>query len=187
MEGKPMLKALDVANFFVEMAKRTPEDEMTNLRVNKLLFFAQGLSLINLKRPLFEEDIQAWDFGPVVPSVYRTFKICGSERIHEPAGDFSFDMFSSDEIDVLLDVIRDFGQYTTSKLVRLTHAKGTPWDTVYQKDTPNIIISKESMKSYFLREVREKPSPKYNQDTDCIGYRDEDGYLVLPKDCDDDE
>ena len=45
-----MLKALDVANFFVEMAKRTPEDEMTNMRVNKLLYFAQGLSLTTLER-----------------------------------------------------------------------------------------------------------------------------------------
>ena len=187
MEGKPMLKALDVANFFVEMAKRTPEDEMTNMRVNKLLYFAQGLSLTTLERPLFEEDIQAWDFGPVVPSVYRAFKVCGSEKIHEPAGEFSFDRFSSEEIDILLDVVRDYGQYTTAKLVRLTQAEGAPWKTVYQKDTSNIVISKESMKSYFLRELRESPSPKYNPETDFIGYRDEDGCLVLPKEWDDDE
>ena len=43
------------------------------------------------------------------------------------------------------------------------------------------------MKSYFLRELRESPSPKSNPETDFIGYRDEDGCLVLPKEWDDNE
>jgi hypothetical protein len=43
------------------------------------------------------------------------------------------------------------------------------------------------MKPNFLHEVGEKHSPKFDLDSHCIGYRDEDGYLVLPKDWDDDE
>ena len=68
-----MLKAIDVANFFVDLANSDPDDCMTNLRVNKLLYFAQAWSVVRRNKPLFEEDMQAWKYGPVVPEVYTAF------------------------------------------------------------------------------------------------------------------
>ena len=76
-----MLKAIDVANFFVDLANSDPDDCMTNLRVNKLLYFAQAWSVVRRNKPLFEEDMQAWKYGPVVPEVYTAFSACGRERI----------------------------------------------------------------------------------------------------------
>ena len=68
-----MATALDVANFFIDSAKDT-EDPMTNMRVNKYVYFAQGYALAKLGRPLFKDEIQAWEHGPVVPALYQLFK-----------------------------------------------------------------------------------------------------------------
>ena len=69
-----MAKAIDVAKFFIEIVANTPnEDAMTNLRLNKLLYFAQAGSISSLGYTLIEEDFEAWDLGPVVKSVYKTF------------------------------------------------------------------------------------------------------------------
>lgn len=182
-----MIRALDVANFFIDLANNTPEECMTNLRVNKLLYFAQGWSLAKLGRPLFKEAIQAWDLGPVVPSVYHAFKPCGSERIRDAEQNSIPDKFTSEQIDVLLDVVRTYGQYSTPKLIAITHEKGSPWERVYQKDTRNICIPNESMKEYFLKQKIDTFTFQYDADKDVVGYRDEEGCLVLPKDWDDDE
>ena len=180
-----MLKALDVANFFVDLANNTVEECMTNLRVNKFLYFAQAWSLVRLNKPLFEEEIQAWQLGPVVPSVYRAFQPCGYDRIKDVATDYSLEAFSPEQIELLLDVARYYGQYSSTKLIDMTHEKGGPWDEVYEMGVPFIVISKDNMKNYFSKE--ELPSFKftYNPETDVIGHRDAEGYLVLPKEYDD--
>lgn len=182
-----MLRALDVANFFIELANNVPEECMTNLRVNKLVYYAQGWALAKLGRPLFNEDIQAWKLGPVIPSVYQAFKPCGSDIIRNAEGDNTYDMFTSEELDVLLEVFRTYGQYTTYKLINMTHEKGTPWDIVYSEDTLNIPIPQESMREYFLNKKMDTFTLKYDKNKDVIGYRDSEGCLVLPKDWDDDE
>ena len=182
-----MAKAIDVANFFVDMANCDPDDCMTNLRVNKLLYFAQAWSLVRLGRPLFDEDIQAWTYGPVVPSVYQAFKACGRERIQSVFGDYSADVFSGDELSLLLDVLNEYGKYTSPALVGITHKEGSPWREVF---TPNAnrVIGQEALRDYFRQET---PLPAFDaaisEEGDYAGYRDADGYLVLPADMDDAE
>lgn len=182
-----MLKALDVANFFIDLTKDDPEDVMTNLRVNKLLYFAQGWSLVRNSEPLFEDEIQAWKYGPVVPAVYRTFSEHGHNRIATVRGEYSPDLFSSEQLELLLDIAREYGQYTSSALVGITHRAGTPWKKVYTEGKNNP-ITQESMRGYF---AGEKPLPTFEIDDnedDYVGYRDpETGHYVLPADWDDDE
>lgn len=54
------LSALDVANFFINLSCNSEEEEMTNLRLNKILFFAQAWSLVRFNKGLFVEDFHAW-------------------------------------------------------------------------------------------------------------------------------
>lgn len=182
---RSMLKALDVANFFVELANGTAEECMTNLRINKFLYYAQAWSLVRFNKPLFEEEIQAWDYGPVVPSVYHTFKPCGYDRIKDIATDYSLEKFSPEQIELLLDVARYYGQYSSNKLIDMTHEKGGPWEEVYKIGVPCITISKERMKNYFSKKELTSFTFTYNPETDVVGYRDTDGVLVLPKEYDD--
>ncbi len=181
-----MAKAIDVANFFVDVTSNDPEDAMTNMRVNKLLYFSQAWSLVRLGRPLFEDDeIQAWQYGPVAPGVYRAFSEYGRERIRKVAGDYSWKVFSVDETELLLDVLREYGIYTSAALVKLTHRKGSPWSEVYAPGC-NATITNESMKTYYSAQ---EPLPEFTfPEVEEVGYRDpDDGLLVLPADWDDDE
>ena len=180
-----MLKAIDVANFFVDLANSDPDDCMTNLRVNKLLYFAQAWSVVRRNKPLFEEDMQAWKYGPVVPEVYTAFSACGRERIASVSGDYSLNSFSSDELDLLIDVARQYGNYTSSTLVDFTHEKNGPWDKVYVEGQKNI-ISKESLKTYFSQQNTLKSFSLPEAMESYVGYRDSaDGLLILPKEYDD--
>lgn len=54
---------------------------ISNLKLQKILYLIQAYSLIQTKRPCFSEDIEAWDFGPVIPDVYRKYKQFGSTDI----------------------------------------------------------------------------------------------------------
>jgi uncharacterized phage-associated protein len=65
--------ALEVAKWFTKWADFNDAD-MTNMKLQKLLYYAQGQYLAEHEEPLFDEDIEAWSHGPVVPSVYRAFK-----------------------------------------------------------------------------------------------------------------
>lgn len=76
-----MSKAIDVANYFLATLGSDSESDVTNLKLQKLCAYAQAVSLAFLGQPLFEEDLEAWTHGPVVPSVYRVFKKCEKEPI----------------------------------------------------------------------------------------------------------
>ena len=71
-----MLKAIDVANFFIYLLsdKEDEENDLTNMKLNKLTYYAQGQFLKTNGKPLFSEGIEAWIHGPVVPSVDCEFK-----------------------------------------------------------------------------------------------------------------
>ena len=140
-----MYKAVDIANFFITVF-RYDEEYPTNLKLNKLVYFAQGHALARLGRPLFDEDIYAWQFGPVVPSVYQEFKKYGREGVSMI--DSELPEFSSEEAELLIDVARTYGQFTGSSLTAKTHIEGSPWSQVYDGE-PDRVISKDSIKKYF--------------------------------------
>ena len=64
-----MATVFDIANFFVDLANKTDDDYITNLKLNKLLYFAQGVSLARTDKTLFEESIEAWKLGTVIPII----------------------------------------------------------------------------------------------------------------------
>lgn len=74
-----MTTAMDVAEYFLAAAPK--EDPLTNLKLQKLCAYAQAVSLAYAGKPLFDEKIEAWTHGPVVPSVYNAFKGKGSKTI----------------------------------------------------------------------------------------------------------
>ena len=67
---QPAYSPLDIAKWFINATDRDSGDAITHLKVQKLVYYAQGWAMAYLGSPLFEEDIQAWAHGPVVPSVW---------------------------------------------------------------------------------------------------------------------
>lgn len=67
-----MANVFDVANFFVYVANQNEDDQMTNLKLNKLLYFAQGAFLSRTGRPLFSAEMEAWPLGQRILSIKPT-------------------------------------------------------------------------------------------------------------------
>ncbi len=183
-----MARAIDVANFFIDMADACPDEAMTNLRVNKLVYYAQAWSLVFLGRPLFDEIIEAWEHGPVIPSVYSAFKQYGRDNIKQLYGNYSDDFFTQEEMDLLMDVSVEYMDCSASKLWTMTHENGEPWSCVYDPSVRNIPIPNNLIKKHFSSK---KPIYRFEPSKLTIssdGWHDEDGCLVLPKeyDCEED-
>lgn len=121
-------------------------ESISNLKLQKLLYYAQGCFLATTGNPLFPDKIVAWQHGPVVESVYRKYKENGSSGIPFDE-DFDFSDFSKEENDLLTEVYDVFGQYSAWKLRNMTHEEA-PW----KETPPNEVIPNEKIKDYFEKE-----------------------------------
>ena len=70
--GQSTLSCYDVAQYFLAKADEDAGDLMSNLKLQKLVYYAQGFALVLLEKPLFPERIEAWIHGPVVPHAIST-------------------------------------------------------------------------------------------------------------------
>jgi uncharacterized phage-associated protein len=155
MMNSPLLSARDVAIYFLANVDEESGDNITNLKLQKLLYYAQGFHLaMHDGEPLFDDLICAWEHGPVVPEVYREYKDHGSDPIQRPEHYDAQDY--APEVRELLDAVwRAYGQFAAWKLRDLTHEEA-PW-----RDTPrNEPISRQSLRTFFERLVEAGRSGK---------------------------
>ncbi len=141
-----MYDVLTIANYIIELCNKKGYS-ISNLKLQKMLYFTQALFLVNKNEACFREEIEAWDYGPVVPSVYRRFKTYGSSTIPYLGEDVSNKISNSDRT-LIEKVVDFFSKYTASALVELTHRQA-PWKKAYIPHFGNV-ISKSSIQEYFM-------------------------------------
>lgn len=137
-----------IADYFIWLCQQTG-DLMTNLRLQKLVYYAQAWHLALKNDPLFEEDFQAWIHGPVEPTLYARF----AENKWKPIVDEIKKPELSKGVETHLNEIMDaFGKYTAYDLERMTHNED-PWILARKglaPDEPSTeIIPKDIMKDYY--------------------------------------
>ena len=139
-----MYRALQIAKYVIDYSnnKRYP---VSNLKLQKLLYFIQAEFLVSTGHPCFSDDIEAWPLGPVVPNVYQTYRIFGSTLIPFSFGHDSF--ISNFDKPVINSMIEECKDCSASYLVAVTH-KQAPWYEAFKK-CPYSKISNESIKSFF--------------------------------------
>jgi uncharacterized phage-associated protein len=102
--------ALVIAKWFIAWAN-TEEAEPSNLKLQKLLYYAQGHHLALEDTPLFREAIQAWSHGPVVPDVYHEYKSYGSGDLAVVDDDsFAWEDVDDDTTQLLIQIWNSYGQ-----------------------------------------------------------------------------
>ena len=167
-----------MANFFVDLSGKSDDNDLTKMKLIKLVYFAQALHLAKNKIALFDEEIQAWDYGPVIPSVFHEFSTYQREIIDKTTDSYDISCFTSEDIDFLTDIEINYGKFSAVELSRQSHVKGGPWERVYRKGL-NAVIPKEMMAEYYS----DKPFKTFKiniSDIKPVGRRDKDGHLVLP-------
>jgi len=183
-----MADVFDVSDFFISQAQSNINDTITNLRLNKLLFFAQAWYLSRYSDPLFCDDIEAWDFGPVIPVVYQKYKSYGKNNIDITSHDYGSSVLSGNELQVLIDVLNYYGRFSTTELVNISHQEGGPWDMAY-KEKKGTIISKDLLRSYYQKKEPLKTFnlPKWMYQNTENYTRTAGGVIKLGKDWEEDD
>jgi len=126
-----MFKAVNIANYFIDKYHKT--GDITPLKLIKLVYISHGWHLGLTGKPLIDERVEAWTYGPVVETVYLAYKSHGSSSVHESSTYLRKQ--DLDNVSSLLDKIWDvYGGYNGLKLSSLTHEKGSPWTEVYISD-----------------------------------------------------
>jgi len=142
-------EAIDVANKILAKASKSDTDELIcNLKLQKMLYYMQGFHLAFFGTPLFDEEIEAWMYGPVVPSVYHAFKSNGNVGI--PFDGKTIEL-NSDEESLFHEVYRVYGNFSAIGLMKLTHSE-TPWKSV--PTGVGSIIEKDTMRKYFKKRIK---------------------------------
>lgn len=140
-----MRSALDIANYFIKYSGYAK----TNLQILKMSYIAHGYMLALYDKPLFDNVVEAWDYGPVVPDIYKKFKKWGANPIPKVSGSIS-DPFDSEEQDILDTVYPDYGRYCGFYLSQITHEPGTPWSKCH-KPSGNARIDDQTTKEYYKK------------------------------------
>lgn len=174
-----MASVLDVACFFIEASNSKDEGNITNLKLNKLLYFAQACNLVVTGAPLFNDPIEKWPLGPVVNAVYQEYKEYGSNPLPVPDNKQYVNRLSVDEQELLVNVMLQYGKYSASTLVDLTHIKGSPWDVTASSSE----ISIDKIKAYFSikNRIRCTDPVKYQNIKTITPSRRRDGAILLSR------
>jgi uncharacterized phage-associated protein len=143
-----MLSCFDIADYFLNRADPEVGDLISNLKLQKLVYYAQGLHLALYDAPLFPEPIEAWMHGPVVPVLYHKYKEYKSEAIPRVERVENLHRFTQEQVELLDDIYELYGQFSAWKLRNMTHEEA-PW-----KETElNCVIPQELMKEFFKSRI----------------------------------
>lgn len=123
--------------------------DITNLKLQKLLYFLQGEYVRETNSRLIKDDFYAWQLGPVVPSVYSEYAIYSSSTI--PAIKDADNIIVTEDQAMIIDrILKKYARISTWNLVELSH-KQDPWKYNFQIFGDKAIIPFESIERYFKR------------------------------------
>lgn len=147
-----------IANYFIDLAEASGE-KLSPMKLQKLVYYAVGWFAGHTGQPLVDEPVEAWQYGPVFPSLYQEFKRFGSGAITDKAVDF-YNGFhrrvvehpQDPQVRKFLDnVWTSYGKYTAISLSEMTHATDSPWDITWRSSNGvrNKDIPFEVMQTHF--------------------------------------
>jgi uncharacterized phage-associated protein len=135
-----------IANLMLDEADRIGLG-ITNLALQKLLYFAHGFYLIETKQPLVSGYFEAWQYGPVHPTAYKSFRSAGSDHItfraqaQDPLTGASLPIREPDTPAarrLVQHVLTSFGNLSPGRLVDLSHATNSPWHFIVDKGRTSV-------------------------------------------------
>lgn len=147
--------SIDAADIAIKIILQTDVEKgdiISNLKLQKLLYYMQGYHLAFFNEKLFEASIEAWTYGPVVPSVYHQFKECGHNAIILDPDQYKEVELSADQEDMFRQVMSEYGKFSAIKLMDMTHNED-PWKEASGKKDK--VINVETMKNFFAKLIDE--------------------------------
>lgn len=153
--------SLAIGNEFISRANGA-DKPLTHMQIQKLVFLSHGWNLALNGTALIEDEFEAWEFGPVVRKLYDALKRHGRDSISQlinwgddtpfPGDDAgqAHEVTADSERDLIDSIHEAFGGVPAFRLSAITHAPGSPWESVYKRGG-NHVIPNEQIKDYFAR------------------------------------
>ena len=144
--------AIDIAKKIVCRTDVEHGDTISNLKLQKLLYYMQGFHLALFDSPFFNEPIEAWTYGPVVPVVFQEFKRY-KQRAINPANYNDELVLTEDEQQMFDMVYGEYSRFSAVALMNMTHTEG-PWKHHDIGD----VITNEELRTFFLTQIDREES-----------------------------
>lgn len=164
--------ALEVANYVVWRAGIS-DKEITNLKLQKILYYLHSYYLLKHNKPLFKDVIEKWKLGPVVPNVYQEYKNFGAKRIDKvpdmvsfnSEGGITIQKYNVEESSITKEDRREIEpiidrllQYDGFELVERTHSHPM-WSNDKERIESgyrNIAYDNNEIREYFMQHKEER-------------------------------
>lgn len=143
-----MADTLTVANRFLTLARDRGET-LTPMQILKLVYIAHGWTLGLYHRPLINDDIQAWQYGPVIPRLYSALRHFRSQPVNHVPGVNQTELLQPQDENIIGQVFGLYGHMSGPALSRLTHSEGTPWHLTYQPAVFGIAIPDDIIEDHY--------------------------------------
>lgn len=161
-----------IANEFLALAEGENK-KLTSMQIQKLVYITHGWYLAICHDPLVDEIVQAWDYGPVYPSLYHSFKDFGSSPVERDYTTWEDTEENSlgfkkivprltsthdRELDAIKSIWRIYGRMTGEKLSQLTHMPNTPWSKAraMYPGMRGIPIENSSIRNHYKEKLEKK-------------------------------
>ncbi|NVJ45607.1 MAG: DUF4065 domain-containing protein [Cytophagia bacterium] len=151
-----MYSCFDIAKEFLKLAKE--EGSVVDpMKLLKLTYIAQGYYLAFWNKPLYNNRIEAWKYGPVIPDLYRVTKRFGYGQVDSDLVDlYAENELGKDEQGFLKALWGHYGSLSGLELSSLTHQNDSPWKLAYKEGERATLIDNEAIKKYYDGFVKKK-------------------------------
>lgn len=143
---------IDIANKVIANTDISHGETISNLKLQKMLYYLQGFFIAAFDKKLFDEPIEAWQYGPVVRDAYFYFKESGHGAISLKGDEKMIDL-PQNENELFQEVMEEYGQFSAIKLMNMTHEE-LPWKKTFNEN-PQGEITYELLKEYFKTQIVE--------------------------------
>ena len=144
-----MYSSIQIANFLIKKHLEDKGRPIGPLKLQKMVYISYGWHWALLKKELFEDEIQAWRYGPVMPMVWHAFKRQRA-KISKTYDMVVQGKFDADTQQVLKAIYNAYINQSNSQIIAITHAPGTPWSLIYDGASDKE-IPPEAIWSYYER------------------------------------
>lgn len=153
-----------VADYLIEKGDKPNGEPLTQLSLQKLVYFCQGWHLALMDEALFQEETYAYQYGPVVKELRKRFRFFGAEPLTTAAITDAGRILSHNSRRVIDDVWDKYAKIPTNLLVKMTHEPGSPWSRVWEgadeEDRENLLIQQSLIRDWFKAKLADKLKPR---------------------------
>lgn len=136
-----------VANRFLALAD-AKGDALTPMQLLKLVYMAHGWMLGLVGRPLIKEEVEAWQYGPVIPELYNAVRRYKSQPVAAQIEGVD-GYLDGEETHIIDQVYQIYGQRSGPALSRLTHQPDSPWAKVYKRGSFGLEIPNDLIEDHY--------------------------------------